>query len=224
MEQASLWVTTPSCDAHLTPRVSARNITSRAPVFRRIFAHMQLMLLMLLGAILLRANAPSPLRGPGPAARLAQVPPGPESGQVERPRRQPPAAGPTRGRLSAGGSAGLRPGRNPGAPLGPRTVARGIYRVPCAAAAPPWSGAAACAGSASACSRPCPEPRGYGPCPCSPCWPPEPAGPGRRARSHKKITDWARQARLQLARWLPGRQLICLGNSGYAVLALLALL
>ena len=104
-------------------------------------------------------------RGPGPAARLAQVPPGPEPGQVERPRRQPPAAGPTRGRLSAGGSAGLRPGRNPGAPLGPRTAARGIYRVPCAAAAPPWSGAAACAGSASACSRPCPEPRGYGPLP-----------------------------------------------------------
>lgn len=44
----------------------------------------------------------------------------------------------------------------------------------------------------------------------------------KQARRHKKVTDWARQAVLQLARWLPARQLICLGDSGYAVLTLLA--
>jgi len=43
-----------------------------------------------------------------------------------------------------------------------------------------------------------------------------------QGRRHKKVTDWARQTVWQLARWLPGRQLICLGDSGYAVLALLA--
>ena len=43
-----------------------------------------------------------------------------------------------------------------------------------------------------------------------------------QGRRHKKVTDWARQAVLQLARWLPARPLICLGDSGYAVLALLA--
>lgn len=43
-----------------------------------------------------------------------------------------------------------------------------------------------------------------------------------QGRRHKKVTDWARQAALQLARWLPGRQFICRGASGYAVLALLA--
>jgi hypothetical protein len=43
-----------------------------------------------------------------------------------------------------------------------------------------------------------------------------------QGRRHKKGTDWARQAVRQLARWLPGRQLICLGDSGYAVLSLLA--
>jgi len=43
-----------------------------------------------------------------------------------------------------------------------------------------------------------------------------------QGRRHKKVTDWARQAVLQLARWLPGRPLTCLGESGYAVLALLA--
>ena len=43
-----------------------------------------------------------------------------------------------------------------------------------------------------------------------------------QGRRHKKVTDWARQAVRQLARWLPGRQLICLGDSGYAVLDLLA--
>ena len=43
-----------------------------------------------------------------------------------------------------------------------------------------------------------------------------------QGRRHKKVTDWARQAVKQLARWLPGRPLICLGDSGYAVLELLA--
>jgi len=43
-----------------------------------------------------------------------------------------------------------------------------------------------------------------------------------RGRRHKKVTDWARQAVKQLVRWLPGRRLICLGDSGYAVLTLLA--
>lgn len=43
-----------------------------------------------------------------------------------------------------------------------------------------------------------------------------------QGRRHKKVTDWARQAVRQLARWLPGRRLICLGDSGYAVLTLLA--
>ncbi|GAA4005544.1 hypothetical protein GCM10022408_16650 [Hymenobacter fastidiosus] len=43
-----------------------------------------------------------------------------------------------------------------------------------------------------------------------------------QGRRHKKATDWARQAVRQLARWLPGRQLIYLGDSGYAVLTLLA--
>ena len=43
-----------------------------------------------------------------------------------------------------------------------------------------------------------------------------------QGRRHKKVTDWARQAGLQLARWLLVRPLTYLGNSGYAVLALLA--
>ena len=45
------------------------------------------------------------------------------------------------------------------------------------------------------------------------------AAQGRRP---KKVADWARQAVKQLARWLPGRTFICLGDSGYAVLSLLA--
>ena len=42
-----------------------------------------------------------------------------------------------------------------------------------------------------------------------------------RGRRHKKLTDWARQVVLQLARWLPGRQLLVLADSSYAVLTLL---
>ena len=43
----------------------------------------------------------------------------------------------------------------------------------------------------------------------------------RQGRPHKKLTDWARQMILQLRRWLPGRQLVLVGDSGYAVLDLL---
>ena len=45
----------------------------------------------------------------------------------------------------------------------------------------------------------------------------------RRDRSHKKLTDWARQMVLQLRRWLPHRPLVMVGDSGYAVLDLLHL-
>lgn len=41
-------------------------------------------------------------------------------------------------------------------------------------------------------------------------------------KRHKKVTDWARQMLLQLKRWLPGRQVIAVGDSGYAVIELLA--
>ncbi len=41
-------------------------------------------------------------------------------------------------------------------------------------------------------------------------------------RRHKKLTDWARQALLQLRRWLPGRALVVVADSGYAAIALLA--
>lgn len=40
-------------------------------------------------------------------------------------------------------------------------------------------------------------------------------------RMPKKLTDWARQALLQVRRWLPKRKLVVLADSGFAVLALL---
>ena len=43
----------------------------------------------------------------------------------------------------------------------------------------------------------------------------------QRVRSHKKLTDQARQIILQLRRWLPHRSLVLVGDSGYAVLDLL---
>ncbi|MFN8540447.1 MAG: transposase [Thermomicrobiales bacterium] len=44
----------------------------------------------------------------------------------------------------------------------------------------------------------------------------------QRGRRHKKLTDWARQALLLLRRWLPGRALVVVADSGYAAIALLA--
>lgn len=41
-------------------------------------------------------------------------------------------------------------------------------------------------------------------------------------RSHKKITDWARQMIYQLRRWLPHRSLVVVADYSYAVLELLA--
>jgi hypothetical protein len=42
-----------------------------------------------------------------------------------------------------------------------------------------------------------------------------------RSRTHKKLTDWARQGLLQTARWLPGRLIVAVTDSGYAALDLL---
>ena len=41
-------------------------------------------------------------------------------------------------------------------------------------------------------------------------------------RGHKKLTDWARQALLQVRRWLPKRKLVVVADNTYAVIDLLA--
>jgi hypothetical protein len=38
-----------------------------------------------------------------------------------------------------------------------------------------------------------------------------------RGCRHKLLTDWARQGALQLSRWLPGRRIIFIGDSSFAV-------
>ena len=43
----------------------------------------------------------------------------------------------------------------------------------------------------------------------------------KRGRTHKRITDWARQMILQLRRWLPDRPIVMVADSGYAALDLL---
>jgi DDE superfamily endonuclease len=46
----------------------------------------------------------------------------------------------------------------------------------------------------------------------------------QRGRRHKKLTDWARQMALQTRRWLPGRDVVLVGDSSFAALDLLAAL
>src|SRR5215207_5985270 len=43
-------------------------------------------------------------------------------------------------------------------------------------------------------------------------------------RRHKKLTDWARQMALQVRRWLPGREIVLLGDSSFAALDFLVTL
>jgi hypothetical protein len=43
-----------------------------------------------------------------------------------------------------------------------------------------------------------------------------------RRRRHKALTDWARQALLQIARWLPGRRIVAVADSSYAAIELLS--
>jgi hypothetical protein len=45
-----------------------------------------------------------------------------------------------------------------------------------------------------------------------------------RERRHKKLTDWGRQLVLQARRWMPGRELVVVADSGFAALGLLAAL
>jgi len=40
----------------------------------------------------------------------------------------------------------------------------------------------------------------------------------KKARAHKKLTDWARQMVMQLRRWLPERQLVIVADSSFAVI------
>jgi hypothetical protein len=40
-------------------------------------------------------------------------------------------------------------------------------------------------------------------------------------KRHKKLTDWGRQALLQVARWLPGRRVIAVADSSFSAIALL---
>jgi len=42
-----------------------------------------------------------------------------------------------------------------------------------------------------------------------------------KVRAHKKLTDWMRQALLQIRRWLPNRALVFVADSSYAVIDLL---
>lgn len=45
-----------------------------------------------------------------------------------------------------------------------------------------------------------------------------------RGKRHKKLTDWARQMALQVRRWLPGREIVLLGDSSFAALGFLVTL
>jgi hypothetical protein len=45
-----------------------------------------------------------------------------------------------------------------------------------------------------------------------------------RDKRHKKLTDWARQVALQARRWLPGREVVLVGDNGFSALELLAAL
>src|SRR5215213_8771871 len=45
-----------------------------------------------------------------------------------------------------------------------------------------------------------------------------------RGRRHKELADWARQMALQARRWLPGREVVLLGDSSFAAPDLLAAL
>ena len=42
-----------------------------------------------------------------------------------------------------------------------------------------------------------------------------------RGQRHKRLTDWARQALLRAARWLPGRRVVAVADSSFAALELL---
>src|SRR5918998_3833718 len=42
-----------------------------------------------------------------------------------------------------------------------------------------------------------------------------------QSKRHKKLTDWGRQALLQVARWLPGRRVVAVADSSFSAIALL---
>ena len=57
--------------------------------------------------------------------------------------------------------------------------------------------------------------------PCLPCWWPSQPYDEQRGRTHRKLTDRARQRVWLVARWVPGRDVVVTADSSFAALALL---
>ena len=105
---------------------------------------------------------------------------------------------------------------------GPRIRARGIYRDPVRASHQHFIKASGLRWQAVMRLVPVPWAKRVWALPFLTILAPSERYAREHGRRHKSLTDWARQGLLQVARWLPGREIVAVGDNGYAVIELLA--
>lgn len=100
---------------------------------------------------------------------------------------------------------------------GPKITARGIYRDPVRSSHGHFVKASGLRWLGFMLLTPLPWSRGIKALPVLTLIAPSERSSIKQGRRHKRLTDWARQGILQISRWLPGRRIIFVGDSSFAV-------
>ncbi len=100
---------------------------------------------------------------------------------------------------------------------GPRITARGIYRDPVRSSHGHFVKASGLRWLSFMVLTPLPWAGAVKALPVLTLLAPSERSDHQRGRRHKLLTDWARQGILQLCRWLPGRDIVFVGDSSFAV-------
>ena len=100
---------------------------------------------------------------------------------------------------------------------GAKIMARGIYRDPVRSSHGHFVKASGLRWLGFMLLTPLPWARGIKALPVLTLLAPSERSNVKQGQRHKRLTDWARQGMLQIARWLPERQVIFVGDSSFAV-------
>ena len=102
---------------------------------------------------------------------------------------------------------------------GPKIKARGIYRDPVRSSHGHFVKASGLRWLSLMLLAPIPWAKRTWALPFLTCLAPSERYYDKKARGHKKLTDWGRQMVLQLRRWLPERQLVIIADSSFAAIS-----
>src|SRR6478672_10680200 len=162
--------------------------------------------------------------GAGGETGLRTLPRGAEPGALGRTRRRAQASCTSARRLPAGGRGGDRHRRPIERRWGAKIKARGIYRDPVRSSHGHFVKASGLRWLSLMLLVPISWAGRVWALPFLTALAPSERYCRERGRRHKKLTDWGRQLVLQARRWMPGRRLVVVTDSGFSALEFLAAL